>query len=156
MPLPFDETAVVSLLNTDLELLGFSAADGNVTVTQDLDNHMKLVAPGIEEEGVVGPSSIDVSAPDRGVWVGLRQFAEKWPSELVFNSDARGIGVNLLPAFEDGRYAGFQPRNVNLNLWVIDGKLAGTNIRASTNSIINVSQGGGIGPSFYVNGPNRT
>ncbi len=105
MPLPFDETAVVSLLNTDLELLGFSAADGNVTVTQDLDNHMKLVAPGIEEEGVVGPSSIDVSARDRGVWVGLRQFAEKWPSELVFNSDARGIGVNLLPSFEDGRYA---------------------------------------------------
>lgn len=63
---------------------------------------------------------------------------------------------DLFPIFEDGRYAGFQPRNVNLNLWVIDGKLAGTNIRASAGSIINVSQGGGVGLTFYVKGPNTT
>ena len=35
----------------------------------------------------------------------MRHFAEKWPSELFWHGEAGGIGVNILPPFDDDRYA---------------------------------------------------
>lgn len=83
----------------------FDASAGSCVLTQDLDNHWSLTAPGVSREGEAGPSAIDISDANGGLWVGMRHFAEKWPSGLFWHGEAGGIGVNILPPFDDDRYA---------------------------------------------------
>lgn len=99
------EGARVTVEGGEQDTATFGAAEGACVLNQDLDNHWFLNAPGVQREGKAGPAAIDVSDADRGLWVGLRHFAEKWPSELVWHAEAGGIGVNLLPSFEEDRYA---------------------------------------------------
>ncbi len=99
------EGATVTVEGGEDGPVSFPADAGSAVLNQDLDNHWSLTAPGVHREGERGPSAIDVSSDGRGLWVGLRAFWQKWPSELVWHHEAGGIGVNLLPAFEDDRYA---------------------------------------------------
>ena len=46
----------------------------------------------------------------------------------------------------------FEPRKVNLNPYLFGGRYAGSFVRLSTSSIINVSVGGGMAPSFVLPG----
>jgi len=54
------------------------------------------------------------------------------------------------PVMEQNKLTGFQPRNVNINFWAYDGVFGGAFLRASSGDIINVHQGGGLVPVFYV------
>lgn len=54
------------------------------------------------------------------------------------------------PIVEDGSYKGFKGMNVNINFWSHDGEFAGAFNRAAKGSIINVHQGGGLVPVFFV------
>ena len=54
------------------------------------------------------------------------------------------------PVVEAGAFKGFAPKNVNLNLWSHDGDFAGAFVRAAEGSVINVHQGGGMVPVFFV------
>jgi hypothetical protein len=44
----------------------------------------------------------------------------------------------------------FEPRKVNLNPYLFGGRYAGSFVRLSTNSVINVSVGGGMAPAFVL------
>ena len=44
----------------------------------------------------------------------------------------------------------FEARKVNLNPYLFGGRYAGSFVRLSTNSVINVSVGGGMAPAFVV------
>ena len=44
----------------------------------------------------------------------------------------------------------FEPRKVNLNPYLFGGRYAGSVVRLSTNSVLNVSVGGGMAPAFVV------
>jgi uncharacterized circularly permuted ATP-grasp superfamily protein len=60
------------------------------------------------------------------------------------------IPVEEFPVVEDGEFKGFAPKNVNVNLWSHDGEFAGAFVRAAAGKIINVHQGGGMVPVFFV------
>ena len=51
-----------------------------------------------------------------------------------------------------GEELGFEPRKVNLNPYLFGGRYAGSFVRLSTSSVINVSQGGGMAPAFVLPG----
>ncbi len=105
LPLPLDD-ATVTVEGGEEGLISSLGRDAPpVFIRQDLDNHLLLGALGEQHESEHGPAALDVSYGNRGVWVGLRHFREKWPSELVWNGQVGGIGINLLPGFEEGRYA---------------------------------------------------
>jgi len=99
------EDATVTVEGGEDGPVSFAARDGHCVLNQDLDNHWSLTCPGVEREGERGPAAIDVSDEARGLWVGLRHFWQKWPSELVWHYEAKGLGINLLPEFDDDRYA---------------------------------------------------
>jgi glutathionylspermidine synthase len=56
------------------------------------------------------------------------------------------------PAFENGLFIGFKKKNINFNLWAFNGEFGGAFVRISHMSVINVSQGGGLTPVYYVKG----
>ncbi|MBN1355004.1 hypothetical protein JXA40_01925 [bacterium] len=94
-----------------------------------------------------------------GVMVGRSARSSDWES-LIDKSMNEGIVYTVqdlveipredFPIVRDGRFEGFEPKNVNLNLWSHDGEFAGAFVRAATGSIINVHQGGGMVPVFFV------
>lgn len=58
---------------------------------------------------------------------------------------------DMFPVLDaDNNLTGFEPKNVNLNLWSFDGEFGGAFVRASSSTVINVHQGGGLVPCFYV------
>ena len=94
-----------------------------------------------------------------GILVGKATTDEKW-NALIDKSINEGIcytvqecaniPVEEFPVVVDGELKAFEPKNVNLNLWSHDGEFAGAFVRAATGSIINVHQGGGMVPVFFV------
>jgi hypothetical protein len=60
------------------------------------------------------------------------------------------IPVDDFPLMEGGKFKGFDKKKVNINFWAYDGIFGGAFVRASSGSIINVHQGGGLVPVFYV------
>ncbi|MBN2385024.1 hypothetical protein JXQ70_19285 [bacterium] len=60
------------------------------------------------------------------------------------------IPQDEFPIVEDGIFKGFQKRNVNINFWSHDGEFAGAFNRAAKGSLVNVHQGGGLVPVFFV------
>lgn len=60
------------------------------------------------------------------------------------------IPTEYFPSLENGNYLGFKLHNVNINYWSHDGEFAGAYMRASASTIINVGQGGGYVPVFFV------
>lgn len=60
------------------------------------------------------------------------------------------VPVDEFPILEGGKLAGFEDRYVNINFWVHDGAFAGAFNRAAAGQIVNVHQGGGLMPVFFV------
>jgi hypothetical protein len=60
------------------------------------------------------------------------------------------IPVDKFPIVENGVFKGFHDRNVNINYWSHAGEFAGAFLRAATGNIINVHQGGGLVPVFFL------
>ncbi len=60
------------------------------------------------------------------------------------------VPVDEFPIVEDGKLTGFEDRYVNINFWVHDGAFAGAFNRAAAGQIVNVHQGGGLMPVFFV------
>ncbi len=60
------------------------------------------------------------------------------------------IPVDEFPVVKGNEYLGFESKNVNINLWSHDGDFAGAFVRAAAGSVINVHQGGGMVPVFFV------
>ena len=60
------------------------------------------------------------------------------------------IPKDKFPIVENGEYKGFVERNVNINYWSHDGEFVGAFLRGSVGNIINVHQGGGLVPVFFV------
>ncbi len=60
------------------------------------------------------------------------------------------IPAEQFPVVEHNEYKGFASKNVNVNLWSHDGHFAGAFVRAAAGSVINVHQGGGMVPVFFV------
>jgi hypothetical protein len=51
---------------------------------------------------------------------------------------------------DGNKFMGFEKRNVNINFWSHGGEFAGAFNRAAVGSLVNVHQGGGIMPVFFV------
>ena len=64
--------------------------------------------------------------------------------------ECANIPVEDFPVVDGSEFKGFEPKNVNLNLWSHDGEFAGAFVRAAAGKIINVHQGGGMVPCFFV------
>jgi hypothetical protein len=93
----------------------------------------------------------------RDVMIGRETDARAWADRL--ESAAANLGewtmqqyVNIpeedFPVVESKLV--FEPRKVNLNPYLFGGRYAGSFVRLSTNSVINVSVGGGMAPAFVL------
>jgi hypothetical protein len=60
------------------------------------------------------------------------------------------IPLDDFPVVENDEYKGFHPRKVNINYWSHAGEFAGAFLRAATGNLINVHQGGGLVPVFFL------
>ncbi len=94
-----------------------------------------------------------------GVIVGPASNDEEWketlkkalePGNTYVVQELVPIPVDNFPVVEDGKFKGFQPKNVNINFWAYDGEFGGAYVRAAAGAIINVHQGGGMVPVFYA------
>ncbi len=94
-----------------------------------------------------------------GILVGNACSQKEWDAliDKSFNEnivytvqELANIPVEEFPVVEDGEFKGFAPKNVNINLWSHDGDFAGAFVRAAEGKIINVHQGGGMVPVFFV------
>jgi hypothetical protein len=82
-----------------------------------------------------------------GVWEERLQLAAENPGEWTIQRYVE-IPEEEFPVFEPDLR--FEPRKVNLNPYLFGGRYAGSFVRLSTSSIINVSVGGGMAPSFVL------
>ena len=94
--------------------------------------------------GIVIGKETDQNTWDDTINRGLQPGGDDAVQEFV------EIPVDNFPIMEDGKFIGFEPRNVNVNFWSHAGEFAGSFVRAATGSIINVHQGGGLVPAFWV------
>ena len=60
------------------------------------------------------------------------------------------VPIDEFPILNNGKLSGFEDRYVNINFWVHDGAFAGAFNRAASGQIVNVHQGGGLIPVFFV------
>jgi len=94
-----------------------------------------------------------------GILVGNVSTQQEWDA-LIDKSFKDGITYTVqefvkipldeFPIVEDDQFKGFANRNVNINFWSHDGEFAGAFNRAAEGNIINVHQGGGLVPVFFV------
>jgi len=94
-----------------------------------------------------------------GVIVGPTVSDEEWletlkiamtPGNTYVVQSLLDIPVDEFPIVENGEFKGFSSKNVNINFWAYDGEFGGAYVRAASGAIINVHQGGGMVPVFYV------
>ncbi len=88
---------------------------------------------GNETEPGAWDERLDHAAMNPGEWT-IQRFVD--------------IPEELFPVMEPD--LGFEPRKVNLNPYLFGGRYAGSFVRLSTNSVINVSIGGGMAPAFVL------
>ncbi|HPQ38777.1 MAG TPA: hypothetical protein PLV45_00260 [bacterium] len=60
------------------------------------------------------------------------------------------IPVDKFPVVQDGEFKGFVDKNVNINYWSHAGEFAGAFLRAADGKLVNVHQGGGLVPVFFM------
>jgi hypothetical protein len=93
----------------------------------------------------------------RDVMIGCETTASAWEERL--DTAAEGFGDWTIQAYVDipeeffpvfGPKLVFEPRKVNLNPYLFGGRYAGSFVRLSKDSVINVSVGGGMAPSFVL------
>mgnify|MGYP000847459948 FL=1 len=94
-----------------------------------------------------------------GVMVGPAVTDDEWkdtlktamePGNTYVVQEMVPIPADEFPVVDEGKFMGFQPKNVNINFWAYDGEFGGAYVRAAAGAIINVHQGGGMVPVFYV------
>lgn len=92
----------------------------------------------------------------KGVRIGPETSQSDWDATLLTAHDGGwciqelvDIPEETFPVFEEGRLS-FRPRKLNLNPFAFGGRYAGCFARVSESSIINVSAGGGMIPTFTV------
>jgi len=79
----------------------------------------------------------------------IQKALAKKPSYAV--QEKVDIPVEEFPVVEAGKLKGFATKYVNINFWVHDGEFAGAFDRAAQGELVNVHQGGGLVPVFFVN-----
>ena len=82
-----------------------------------------------------------------GAWDERLEHAAKNPGEWTMQEYVE-IPEEDFPVFEPELC--FEPRKVNLNPYLFGGRYAGSFVRLSTKSVINVSVGGGMAPAFVL------
>ncbi|MGB3975928.1 MAG: hypothetical protein WBM02_03020 [bacterium] len=60
------------------------------------------------------------------------------------------IPQDRFPVVKDGEYKGFVNKNININYWSHAGEFVGAFLRAADGKLINVHQGGGLVPVFFM------
>jgi len=94
-----------------------------------------------------------------GITIGRDATQEQWEKavDVAVSPNANfavqefvRIPKDRFPIVENGEYKGFVERNVNINYWSHAGEFVGAFLRAATGNIINVHQGGGLVPVFFV------
>ncbi len=94
-----------------------------------------------------------------GITIGCDATQEQWEKavDVAVSPNANfavqefvRIPKDRFPIVENGEYKGFVERNVNINYWSHAGEFVGAFLRAATGNIINVHQGGGLVPVFFV------
>jgi len=94
-----------------------------------------------------------------GVMVGPAVTDDEWkdtlktamePGNTYVVQEMVPIPADEFPVVDEGKFMGFQAKNVNINFWAYDGEFGGAYVRAAAGAIINVHQGGGMVPVFYV------
>lgn len=96
-----------------------------------------------------------------GVFVGSITKQADWEKAIATALDLDGgrayavqelvdIPVEEFPEMEDGNLKGFAPKYVNINYWSHAGDFAGAFCRAAAGKIVNVHQGGGLVPVYFV------
>jgi len=95
----------------------------------------------------------------KGIVIGSEISQTEWEKKinLIMDSGSKhvvqeyiDIPTENFPVYENGILKGFSPQYVNINFWGVDGKFAGSFVRASDKKVINVAQGGRIVPLYYV------
>lgn len=84
---------------------------------------------------------------ESGPWDERLEHAAKNPGEWTMQEYVE-IPEEDFPVFEPD--LSFEPRKVNLNPYLFGGRYAGSFVRLSTKSVINVSVGGGMAPAFVL------
>ncbi|MBN1549908.1 hypothetical protein JW979_00505 [bacterium] len=94
-----------------------------------------------------------------GIFIGIDCSQKEWEN-AVDKAVAPGsdyavqefvkIPIDRFPVIENGKFKGFFDRNVNINYWSHAGEFAGAFLRAAVGNVINVHQGGGLVPVFFV------
>ena len=94
-----------------------------------------------------------------GVYVGADLSANAWNAALneLLALPAGGVVQHhhplpllSLPVLGPDGFAGMERRRVTISTWLHDGKFAGAFARAGPGAVVNVHQGGGIVPVFWV------
>jgi len=96
-----------------------------------------------------------VSYGGKDVFLGCETDSQKWASVVAEHIDSQAwvvqeytpIPQEMFPVIEHGN-VNFKLKKVNLNPWAFLGRYGGAISRISDNSIVNVSQGGGIIPTI--------
>ena len=95
----------------------------------------------------------------KGIVIGSETSQTEWEKKINLIIDSRSkyvvqeyidIPTENFPVYENGILKGFSPQYVNINFWGVDGKFAGSFVRASDKKVINVDQGGRFVPLYYV------
>ena len=60
------------------------------------------------------------------------------------------IPIDKFPVVQDGEFKGFVDKNININYWSHAGEFAGAFLRAADGKLVNVHQGGGLVPVFFM------
>ncbi len=129
---------------------------GEITTYQSEKAEMTALLKGNKDAFVLKPNE---GYGGFGISIGKDCTQKEW-EEAVDKASAPdadyavqefvNIPVDTFPVIEDGKFKGFQPRNVNINYWSHAGEFAGAFLRAATGNIINVHQGGGLVPVFFI------
>lgn len=111
------------------------------------DNRAKMVLKPTSGYGgknvVIGPDVDDQE------WQNTMKIALT-PGNNYVVQELVPIPADEFPVMVDGQFKGFAKKNVNINFWAFDGVFGGAYVRAAAGSIINIHQGGGLVPVFYV------
>lgn len=127
--------------------------DGDVDYRERRHDLFEL-ARGSKDRFVIKPTS---GYGGRDVMIGLETTATAWDERLGLAAESPGewtiqdyvdIPEEFFPVV-DGTLV-FEPRKVNLNPYLFGGKYAGSFVRLSKESVINVSVGGGMAPAFVL------
>jgi hypothetical protein len=94
-----------------------------------------------------------------GVFLGWKTEQAKWDS-MIQEALSKGptcavqekvaIPMEEFPVVTKGKLAGWDEMYVNINFWVHDGEFVGSFCRAAGGQLVNVHQGGGLVPVFFV------